>query len=233
MNYVFGYSQSTLVEMGLNLEEALLLKYLQYRSGHELTYKQILNDLPILHIAERQLSRLLESLIAKDFISKIKTKYGFILETRQKCQVLISSVDKNVKSIDAESRQKCQLPNYIYNTIENINRYKRYTECSNNSTSNIIDLIDKWHNHTQRDIVSLPSEGYDRIFDINELLSKIQQSRIAINFPFKVVIKKYDEIMSNEFKDFTASGPNKYVSHRQYTQEQFDSIWSDLDAIDF
>lgn len=234
MRYIFGFEQQKLIDNGITLEQALLLKYMQFNNGKELTYSQLMLDLKILNIGQKQLSRLILDLVSNGFINQIKTRYGFIVETRQKCLVLNASVDKNVQSEPVQTRQKCPLPNFIKNNIYNINYYKSYTGCNYNNTSNILLLIEKWYEVTHKEIICLPNKGYDRLFDIEGLLSKMQKSRIAKGFPFKVIVDNYDKIMNDEFEDFyNKKEDNKPITcSRVYTKEELDNMFTNLDEVE-
>lgn len=231
MKYIFDFEQQKLIENELSLEQAFLLKYFQLNNGKEFTYSQLMLELKILNIKEKQLSRLILDLVSKGFINQIKTRYGFIIETRQKCLVLSSRLDKNVYTEPVQTRHFCPLPYYINNNIYNINNYKSYTMC-NNITSNILILIEKWHELTHKNIFRLPDKNYDRMFDIDQLLAKIQKSRIAKDFPFKVIVDNYDRIMNDEFEDFYVKKESSNTNSRSYSKEELDSAFTNLDEVE-
>ncbi len=83
-NYIFQFDQPTALKLGLKLNELLLLDYLlQFiNSGHmrykvkdgyryyKITYKKILEDLPILNVQERQLRNMIISLEKKGVLTR-------------------------------------------------------------------------------------------------------------------------------------------------------------------
>ena len=226
MKYIFGFEQDDLIKLNISLEQALILKYVQYFSNRELTYKRILEDLKILNIQEKQLSRIILELAKSNLITKTKTKFGFVLNLGQKCPVLIEKKDKNVQS---KMGQKCPLPIYINNTSYNIKLYIQY-QCG---TSNIINLINKWHEATQKNIFVLPNKNWNRIFDIDKLLTELKNCNIGYKLNFKSVVNNYDRIIAGEFRDFTKNNnPNLQISTHNYTKEMLNSLYDDLDSIE-
>lgn len=106
---IFNFPQETLLRLGLNLKEILFLDYLQQFAGsghmrskrvdekgyYKITYKKIMEDLPILNIKERQIRNMitrLEKIGIMNRLSDLKREmyleidfnavYGFTLPTR-------------------------------------------------------------------------------------------------------------------------------------------------------
>ena len=106
---IFNFPQETLLRLGLSLKEVLFLDYLEQfaGSGHmrskrvdkkwyfKITYKKIMEDLPILNIKERQIRNMitrLEKIGIMNRLSELKREmyleidfnavYGFTLPTR-------------------------------------------------------------------------------------------------------------------------------------------------------
>ena len=106
---IFNFPQVTLLRLGLNLKEILFLDYLQQFAGsghmrskrvdekwyYKITYKKIMEDLPILNIKERQIRNMitrLEKIGIMNRLSDLKREmyleidfnavYGFTLPTR-------------------------------------------------------------------------------------------------------------------------------------------------------
>lgn len=83
-NYIFEFDQEVVLRIGLKLNELLFLDYVakfinsgnmryKYLSGkryYRLTYKKILEDLPVLKIKERQLRNLIASLEEKGVLER-------------------------------------------------------------------------------------------------------------------------------------------------------------------
>ena len=83
-NYIFEFDQEVVLRLGLKLNELLFLDYVakfinsgnmryKFLSGkryYRLTYKKILEDLPVLKIKERQLRNLIASLEEKGVIER-------------------------------------------------------------------------------------------------------------------------------------------------------------------
>ena len=83
-NYIFEFDQQVVLRLGLKLNELLFLDYVAQfiNSGHmrykfisgkryyRLTYKKILEDLPVLKIKERQLRNLIASLEEKGVLER-------------------------------------------------------------------------------------------------------------------------------------------------------------------
>lgn len=81
---IFEFEQEKVVQLNLKLKELLLLEYMfrffkneQIKTKDKgdkyycrLSYKQVLNDLPILHIKERQLRNLVTSLEQKGVLER-------------------------------------------------------------------------------------------------------------------------------------------------------------------
>ena len=81
---IFDFEQRVLVGLKLNMNDVLILNYLEnfFSSGHAyqkkfegenyywITYKKILGDLPILNMKTRQLQNVLNKLIDKDILKK-------------------------------------------------------------------------------------------------------------------------------------------------------------------
>lgn len=105
---IFNFPQVTLLRLGLNLKEILFLDYLQQFAGsghmrskrvdekwyYKITYKKIMEDLPILNIKERQIRNMitrLEKIGIINRLSELKRElyleidfnavYGFTLPT--------------------------------------------------------------------------------------------------------------------------------------------------------
>ena len=79
LKYLFGFEQVELVKQNITTAQVILLKYFDINNGKELTYNQIIKDLPILNIQERQLMRYCKDLKQKGFIKITKTQYGIII----------------------------------------------------------------------------------------------------------------------------------------------------------
>ena len=106
---IFNFPQETLLRLGLSLKEVLFLDYLQQFIGsnhmrskrvdekwyYKITYKKIMDDLPILNIKERQIRNMitrLEKIGIMNRLSELKREmyleidfnavYGFTLPTR-------------------------------------------------------------------------------------------------------------------------------------------------------
>lgn len=83
-NYIFEFDQEIVLRLGLKLNELLFLDYVakfinsgnmryKFLSGkiyYRLTYKKILEDLPVLKIKERQLRNLIASLEEKGVLER-------------------------------------------------------------------------------------------------------------------------------------------------------------------
>ena len=83
-NYIFEFDQEVVLRLGLKLNELLFLDYVakfinsgnmryKYLSGkryYRLTYKKILEDLPVLHVKERQLRNIITSLEEKGILQR-------------------------------------------------------------------------------------------------------------------------------------------------------------------
>lgn len=83
--FIFEFEQQTALELDLSLKELLILDYMikffnsddiqKRKSGDDfycrLTYNKILNDLPILHIKERQLRNIYAKLEEKEILEKL------------------------------------------------------------------------------------------------------------------------------------------------------------------
>ena len=82
---IFNFPQETLLRLGLTLKEVLFLDYLEQfaRSGHmrskrvdekwyyKITYKKIIEDLPILNIKERQIRNMITRLEKIGIINRL------------------------------------------------------------------------------------------------------------------------------------------------------------------
>jgi len=82
--HIFDFEQRVLVGLGLNMNEVLLLNYLEnfFSSGHAyqkkfenenyywITYNKILSDLPILNMKTRQLQNVIARLVEKNILKK-------------------------------------------------------------------------------------------------------------------------------------------------------------------
>ena len=106
---IYNFPQETLLRLGLNLKEILFLDYLEQFAGsghmrskrvdekwyYKITYKKIMDDLPILNIKERQIRNMiarLEKIGIVQRLSDLKREmyleidfnavYGFTLPTR-------------------------------------------------------------------------------------------------------------------------------------------------------
>lgn len=106
---IFNFPQETLLRLGLSLKEVLFLDYLEQFAGsghmrskrvnekwyYKITYKKIMDDLPILNIKERQIRNMitrLEKIGIMNRLSELKREmyleidfnavYGFTLPTR-------------------------------------------------------------------------------------------------------------------------------------------------------
>ncbi len=89
-DFVFDFDQKTMVELGLSVEEGLLLDYLvkffdsgnaitMYVKGRKycwITYKKMLADLPVLKKRERQTRRILTGLEQKGLIKRHLENYN-------------------------------------------------------------------------------------------------------------------------------------------------------------
>ena len=83
-NFIFEFDQQVVLRLGLKLNELLFLDYVAQfiNSGHmrykfisgkryyRLTYKKILEDLPVLHVKERQLRNVITSLEEKGVLQR-------------------------------------------------------------------------------------------------------------------------------------------------------------------
>ena len=83
-NFIFEFDQQVVLRLGLKLNELLFLDYVAQfiNSGHmrykfisgkryyRLTYKKILEDLPVLHVKERQLRNIITSLEEKGVLQR-------------------------------------------------------------------------------------------------------------------------------------------------------------------
>ncbi len=229
MKYIMGFDQTKLLENNISLEQALLLKYFEFYSDKELSYKKMLEDLAILHIQKSQLFRQLSDLETKGFICKSKTKFGFIIKRLQKCNVLITRDCKNAISKPVETLQKCN--DYILPTNNNIILFNKYHQGVGNS--NILELINIWHTTTNKNISILPSENWERIFDITKLIEELKKCSFGLKMEFHLVVKHYDRIINGDFRDFSkAETKTIKVYERKYTPEELESFYDSIDEIE-
>ncbi|MDD4816256.1 MAG: hypothetical protein PHQ62_03910 [Clostridia bacterium] len=135
-NYIFEFEQETLLQLKLNIKETLLLHYLvQFFSSTKIkskyyetkrycfiTYKKIMDDLPILDIDTRQIGRIFFSLEDKKIIKRFNELKNHLyvwidydLLSGQKSLTDTSQSDKNV----SEDSQKC--PAIVNNNNNKLN----------------------------------------------------------------------------------------------------------------
>ena len=153
---IFNFPQETLLRLGLTLKEVLFLDYLEQfaRSGHmrskrvdekwyyKITYKKIIEDLPILNIKERQIRNMITRLEKIGIINRLSdlkremyleidfnAVYGFTLPTRFNLSEIgfhnegngLLTIDyydiKKIKIIHANARVKDVDKNNLYNHL--------------------------------------------------------------------------------------------------------------------
>ncbi len=87
-NYIFEFDQQIVLRLGLKLNDLLFLEYLlqfvnsgymrykfiDQKRYYKITYKKILEDLPILNIKERQIGNLIARLEKKEIIQRLSGK---------------------------------------------------------------------------------------------------------------------------------------------------------------
>lgn len=228
MQYIMGFIQSKLIDNNLSLDQVLLLKYIIVNANKELTYNKILTDLPILKVKTRQLIRLLEDLKTKGFIDSSKSRRGLIFVICQKCQHIIACDVKNVNTQAVVTCHECQLPKYIYNNKINIDIFYKYLQGGSNN--NILELIKVWHTTTNQNIINLPLKNWNRIFDINKLMQELKSCKFGLTLKFDTVVNRYDEIVNGNWRDFKKENNNIIKTHN-YTKDELDSLYDDLDNI--
>ena len=153
---IFNFPQVTLLRLGLNLKEILFLDYLEQFAGsghmrskrvdekwyYKITYKKIMEDLPILNIKERQIRNMitrLEKIGIMNRLSELKREmyleidfnavYGFKLPTRFNLSEIgfhnegngLLTIDyydiKKIKIIHDNARVKDLDKNDLYNSF--------------------------------------------------------------------------------------------------------------------
>ena len=101
-------AQQNALKAGLNLKEYCLLEFLQDAperlklSGiavnntwcYELTISQVLEELPLLEIKERQLQGMLKALVDKGLLIKFKSRRGFCFSCARNCGSKILDMQK-------------------------------------------------------------------------------------------------------------------------------------------
>ena len=153
---IYNFPQETLLRLGLNLKEILFLDYLEQFAGsghmrskrvdekwyYKITYKKIMDDLPILNIKERQIRNMiarLEKIGIVQRLSDLKREmyleidfnvvYGFTLPTRFNLSEIgfhdegngLLTIDyydiKKIKIIHDNARMKDVDKNDLYNNL--------------------------------------------------------------------------------------------------------------------
>ena len=153
---IYNFPQETLLRLGLNLKEILFLDYLEQFAGsghmrskrvdekwyYKITYKKIMDDLPILNIKERQIRNMitrLEKIGIVQRLSDLKREmyleidlnavYGFTLPTRFNLSEIgfhdegngLLTIDyydiKKIKIIHDNARMKDVDKNNLYNHL--------------------------------------------------------------------------------------------------------------------
>ena len=153
---IYNFPQETLLRLGLNLKEILFLDYLEQFAGsghmrskrvdekwyYKITYKKIMDDLPILNIKERQIRNMitrLEKIGILQRLSDLKREmyleidfnavYGFTLPTRFNLSEIgfhdegngLLTIDyydiKKIKIIHGNARVKDVDKNNLYNHL--------------------------------------------------------------------------------------------------------------------
>ena len=153
---IYNFPQETLLRLGLNLKEILFLDYLEQFAGsghmrskrvdekwyYKITYKKIMDDLPILNIKERQIRNMitrLEKIGIVQRLSDLKREmyleidfnavYGFTLPTRFNLSEIgfhdegngLLTIDyydiKKIKIIHGNARVKDVDKNNLYNHL--------------------------------------------------------------------------------------------------------------------
>ncbi len=122
-NYIFDFDQQVMMDLDLSLQEALLLDYLTkfFDSGYAvtkyierrkycwITYKKMLEDLPILRKKERQTRRVLVSLEQKGLIKRhLENKNRLYIYVNQ--ELLFYGYDGNERLTNEDIKDLNDLP---------------------------------------------------------------------------------------------------------------------------
>lgn len=263
-------TQKQLLESGLSLKEYVLLSFLQQAPDalrlqgvgvknkwcYELTINQVLQELPILQVGDRQIKRLLKNLETKEFIKKYRSKFGFYFscdknvttqnQVRTKMSQLGGSSDKNVTTGTADKDPINISILNKYNTLNNINITNKEDEEINSNTNNkypycaktLLDMKSRFEsefpgrNSYVKDLNMLQGK------DIELLITKVKESPFLLEehkeLGLNWLIEHYDAIICDYYEPYykKVKPISTNFEQRTYTKEQLDTMFDSLDDIE-
>lgn len=251
---LFYFSKSIISEEFVSGQEVSLFKTFNYR--------EVLEALPILNIEVKQLKRLISKLVNAGYIKKQNLFAGInICLTKKSLHVLSKKQSETVgvkkyfllltwskmSKLASELGQKCPswLTYYNINTknnnISNIYNIEIDTQKDNNYSSNIscsiderlVPLFEKYPKFKVDRLTLLPVG-----FKCDSLLAALDKSLFLQNNPridFDFLMDNYHKIITGYYDDYKQ--PNQKEEHkafisRNYTAEELDSLFDNLDEID-
>lgn len=269
-------AQQSALKAGLNLKEYCLLEFLQEAperlklSGiavnntwcYELTISQVLEELPLLQIKERQLQGMLKALVDKGFLVKFKSKCGFYFSYAKNCGSKILDTQK-IAGLNARHAKNCGTETASAGDI-NITTRTSFNLNKNIKTSNQEDEVSERSEPSINKYPFAPAGARVSVaevrkafaeafpgrslylnfelpdsFDPKLLVKKMQEStflREHQEFGLNWCIKNYQAIIQDYYKDFAhikvEADSSPGFEQRTYTDEELQGLYDTLDDIE-
>lgn len=269
-------AQQNALKAGLNLKEYCLLEFLQEApdrlklSGiavnntwcYELTISQVLEELPLLEIKERQLQGMLKALVDKGFLIKFKSRRGFCFSCAKNCGSKILDMQK-IAGLDARHAENCTTKTASAGDINITTRTSNIFK-NNNYSSNQEDEVSERSEPSINKYPIAPAGARVSVaevrkafaeaflgrslylnfklpanFDCNLLIQKMKEStflREHQEFGLNWCIKNYQAIIQDYYKDFAHRkvevDSSPGFEQRTYTDEELQGLYDTLDEIE-
>lgn len=269
-------AQQSALKAGLNLKEYCLLEFLQEApdrlklSGiavnntwcYELTISQVLEQLPLLEIKERQLQGMLKALVDKGLLVKFKSKCGFYFSYAKNCGSKILDAQK-IAGLGARHAENCTTKTASAGDI-NIKTRTSNIFKNNNYSSNQEDEVSERSEPTVNKYPIAPAGARVSVaevrkafaeafpgrslylnfelpanFDCILLITKMQEStflREHQEFGLNWCVKNHRAIIQDYYKDFTHRkvevDSSPGFEQRSYTDEELQGLYDTLDDIE-
>lgn len=269
-------AQQNALKAGLNLKEYCLLEFLQDAperlklSGiavnntwcYELTISQVLEELPLLEIKERQLQGMLKALVDKGLLIKFKSRRGFCFSCARNCGSKILDMQK-IAGLDVRHAKNCGTETASEGDI-NITPRTSFSINKNIKTSNQEDEVSERSEPTVNKYPIAPAGARVSLaevrkafgecfparslflngelpanFDANLLIQKMQEStflREHQEFGLNWCVKNYQAIIQDYYKDFAHKqvkvDSSPGFEQRSYTAEELQGLYDTLDDIE-
>jgi len=208
--FIFEFEQRTALELDLSLKDLLILDYmikffnsdsiLRRRSGDDfycrLTYKKILNDLPILHIKERQLRNIYSKLEKKGILERLSELKNQLYIKIDWDKVFGKKIPSNLEQSEIDFTEVgnglLAIDNYDIKKIKIIHDNARVKNLDKNI------LLEEIKKSLKESISKISYEiGFEKI-----TIDEITDKEIVFNVPsISFITNRFSEKFSNTIKE--------------------------------